>query len=84
VAFNNLGAIYAGQKKFDSAQTCFEKAYKLDTTQSLSITNLMVVYINTGQFDKVIYYGEKANQMGIDEPKIKDLLLKARQLKSQN
>jgi hypothetical protein len=43
----------------------------------------MVVYINTGQFDKVIYYGEKANQMGIDEPKIKDLLLKARQLKSQ-
>jgi len=84
VAFNNLGAIYAGQKKYDSAQTCFEKAYKLDTTQSLSITNLMVVYINTGQLDKVIYYGEKANQMGIDEPKIKDLLLKAKQLKSQN
>jgi len=84
VAFNNLGAIYAGQKKFDSAQICFEKAYKLDTTQSLSITNLMVVYINTGQLDKVIYYGEKANQMGIDEPKIKDLLLKAKQLKSQN
>lgn len=83
VAFNNLGAIYAGQKKYDSAQTCFEKAYKLDTTQSLSIANLMVVYINTGQFDKVIYYGEKANQMGIDEPKIKDLLLKAREMKSQ-
>ena len=83
VAFNNLGAIYAGQKKYDSAQTCFEKAYKLDTTQSLTISNLMVVYINTSQLDKVIYYGEKANQMGIEEPKIKDLLLKAKEIKSQ-
>jgi tetratricopeptide (TPR) repeat protein len=74
MAWGNLGAIYAARQQFDEALNCFRMAYRSDSTQELTIINLIVVHFNKQQQDSVRYYGNKALELGYDQPKIRQLM----------
>jgi tetratricopeptide (TPR) repeat protein len=74
MAWGNLGTIYAARQQFDVALDCFRQAYRADSTQELTLMNLMVVHFNKRQQDSVRYYGNKALELGYDQPKIQQLM----------
>jgi tetratricopeptide (TPR) repeat protein len=74
MAWGNLGTIYAARQQFDMALDFFRQAYRADSTQELTLMNLMVVHFNKRQQDSVRYYGNKALELGYDQPKIRQLM----------
>jgi Tfp pilus assembly protein PilF len=78
VALNNLGALYASEKNWDSALHQFELAYRADAGIEMTLTNLMVVHFNKGQFERVVRFGEEALKLGYNNQKVMNLLQEAR------
>ena len=58
-AYNRLGIIYAGQKKFDDAIECFEIAQSLESSAS-SLHNVGLIYLETENYQKAALAFEQA------------------------
>ena len=66
-AYNRLGIIYAGQKKFDDAIECFEIAQSLESSAS-SLHNVGLIYLETENYQKAALAFEQAlEKMGKDK-----------------
>ena len=59
MAYNRLGIIYAGQKKFDDAIECFEIAQSLESSPS-SLHNVGLIYLETKNYTKAAIAFEQA------------------------
>lgn len=58
-AYNRLGIIYAGQKKFEDAIECFEIAQSLESSPS-SLHNVGLIYLETENYSKAALAFEQA------------------------
>ena len=58
-AYNRLGIIYAGQKKFNDAIECFEIAQSLESSAS-SLHNVGLIYLETENYQKAALAFEQA------------------------
>ena len=66
-AYNRLGIIYAGQKKFDDAIECFEIAQSLESSAS-SLHNVGLIYLETENYQKAALAFEQALEIEDNMP----------------
>ncbi len=59
MAYNRLGIIYAGQKKYKDAIECFEIAQSLESSPS-SLHNVGLIYLETKDYNKAAMAFEQA------------------------
>ena len=81
IGWDNLGAMWANEGKFDSALHCFNQAYIADSTQEMTLLNLMVAHINLNHPNEAELYGKKALDLGYTNPKISELMKKVGEMR---
>ncbi|MBI1930062.1 tetratricopeptide repeat protein [Candidatus Poribacteria bacterium] len=72
MAHNNLGTVYADQKRFDKAEESFKEAIRLDDKLVEAYANLSTLYLNQGRLAEAIKQLEKAERLA---PSPKDVPL---------
>ncbi len=62
-AWNSLGTIYDQLREFSEAQRCYLKALEFNSELDFVNSNLSFSYLQTGQLQAAVYYGERAVQL---------------------
>jgi tetratricopeptide (TPR) repeat protein len=62
-AWNTLGTIYDQLRNFSQAQRCYLNALVLNSELDFVYSNLSFSYLQTGEVQEAIYYGERAVQL---------------------
>ena len=73
-ALNNLGSLYASRKQYDSAKYYFTNSIHIDSTNEMTLTNLVVVHCLLKEYDEAINFGNKAIALQYRNGKIYSLL----------
>ena len=73
-ALNNLGSLYASRKQYDSARYFFTNSIRIDSTNEMTLTNLVVVHYLLKEYDEAINFGNKAIELQYRNGKIYSLL----------
>ncbi len=73
-AWNLKGEILARMNSIQSARRCFKRAYMLDPHHEEPLTELARLYLLTGEFDKALFYAQKARSLNLGNPQTHKIL----------